>query len=91
MNSAIEHRSSGVFHHGYSRSSEHSVLVILHDLEVHMASPPALGVARLPVAGQTGNRKSVIFQCQVIPGKSTLVSLALVAGYIRNMGTIGMD
>lgn len=41
MNSAAEHRSSGVFHHGYRRSLERSVVIMPPDLELHMASSPA--------------------------------------------------
>lgn len=52
MNSAVEHRSSGVFHHGYSCSLERSMVIIPHDLELHMALSPALWVASLMVAGQ---------------------------------------
>lgn len=52
MNSAAEHRSSGVFHHGYSCSLEHSMVIIPHDLGVHMASSTAPWVERRLVARQ---------------------------------------
>lgn len=69
MNSAAEHRSSGVFHHGYRRSLERSVVIMPPDLELHMASSPAQWEAHfwfMKLKKKSGvNRKQVIIQCQV--------------------------